>query len=282
MTDARWFYIERATDGSEARRGPITSPALTQLLNSGTLNAETLVWRNGMDEWKSARKANIVDEHLVPPPTIDVQRETQAAKFSQSKEAPPIEASPNPLASGYLPAQRHPWQRFFARTFDYQMLGFPTALFVFFVSAIIVPSFGIFLQHLSPGEDLLFSYVVIVLVTPLVEAGLLSTVGTTPGKAIWAVKIRTLRGEKLSFDTALRRSYIAALKGMALGIPIVAFFALVFAYNDIKDTGLTSWDRATGSRPLHKPYSFGRRLVVTIAVIFMLAMQGIYRQIGKG
>jgi hypothetical protein len=42
-----WFY---AYNGQQA--GPVSEEQLTQLLNSGTINNETLVWREGMSDWQ--------------------------------------------------------------------------------------------------------------------------------------------------------------------------------------------------------------------------------------
>jgi GYF domain 2 len=42
-----WFY---SYNGQQA--GPVSEEQLTQLLNSGTINHETLVWREGMTNWQ--------------------------------------------------------------------------------------------------------------------------------------------------------------------------------------------------------------------------------------
>lgn len=42
-----WYYA----DASNTRQGPITTPALLQLRQQGTLGDETLLWRDGLDGW---------------------------------------------------------------------------------------------------------------------------------------------------------------------------------------------------------------------------------------
>ena len=42
-----WYYA----DTTNTRQGPITTPALLQLRQQGTLGDGTLLWRDGLDGW---------------------------------------------------------------------------------------------------------------------------------------------------------------------------------------------------------------------------------------
>lgn len=49
---ANWWYVPRATG---KREGPVVLDGLKQLMASGGLSADDLVWREGMAEWVPAR-----------------------------------------------------------------------------------------------------------------------------------------------------------------------------------------------------------------------------------
>lgn len=46
-----WYYA----DATNTRQGPITTPALLQLRQQGTLGDDTLLWRDGLDGWTPLR-----------------------------------------------------------------------------------------------------------------------------------------------------------------------------------------------------------------------------------
>jgi hypothetical protein len=62
MTQARWFYVE-----NEARLGPVDFEQLMNLLSSGTLPPDTLVWHHGMKAWSEAQDIPEIAEQLPPP-----------------------------------------------------------------------------------------------------------------------------------------------------------------------------------------------------------------------
>lgn len=49
MTDTPWYYV----DAGQQRQGPVPSQALRRLHAQGEIDIDTLVWRDGMSEWKA-------------------------------------------------------------------------------------------------------------------------------------------------------------------------------------------------------------------------------------
>lgn len=128
------------------------------------------------------------------------------------------------LVEGASPksAADNPWVRFFARLFDYSFICMCIwGLRHFF-------PFGPY-EHWIPFELLLW--------VPI-EALLLSTWGTTPGKWLLKVKITP----HLGFEAAIKRSLSVWIRGMGLGIPFVNFFCLLIAYQRLRLLKTTSWD----------------------------------------
>jgi uncharacterized protein DUF4339 len=62
-----WYYA-----AAGGQKGPLSRPEVSQLIRSGTMNRETSVWCDGMDDWKpageSALKSEFAPVPIVPPP----------------------------------------------------------------------------------------------------------------------------------------------------------------------------------------------------------------------
>lgn len=80
-----WYY---QNEGSSV--GPIEEDALVELCKSGTVNAATMVWRQGLSEWMPIASSDFTHKTLLSPPPI-----TQAAPAPQA----PAMIQPYPPAS---------------------------------------------------------------------------------------------------------------------------------------------------------------------------------------
>ena len=81
MTD--WYYA----DAGNNRHGPITTPALLQLHQQGTLGGHTLLWREGLDGWKPLRELASELAGSAPGPA-SAEAPADAAMHSASGSAP--------------------------------------------------------------------------------------------------------------------------------------------------------------------------------------------------
>ncbi len=151
--------------------------------------------------------------------------------------------------------QVRPWVRYFARQFDYFLFAFAFS----FTSVIIIPSFS-GLPDIVLGMLILFFWI-------FVEAALLASWGTTPGK--WLLKriVRTSNNQKLTFSGALSRSFSVWLTGLGAGFPIVTFITLVVAHTKLTKDRITTWDRKGGFVVSHNKIGVLR---VIITVLFFV------------
>lgn len=147
----------------------------------------------------------------------------------------------------------NPWIRFLARFFDY-------SLFFLLLWGIRTVAGGQFplgrFEHLIPFE--FFVWIPI-------EALLLSTWGTTPGKFFLRTELKQGRKTRLDYFTALKRSFNVWFRGLGLGIPIVIFLCLLVAYHRLRVFRQTSWDREENIIVLH--YPIGRWRIAAAAII---------------
>ena len=178
-----------------------------------------------------------------------------------------------------LDGSYHPWRRLFARTVDMLTIGLLAVLVIAFGLGILFPSKAAALSGALENQ-IIGGFFVLTLWIPL-EAIFLSTVGTTPARWLFGISVKTANGGKLSFYQGLHRSFLVAFRGMALGIPIVAFLTQIFAYRRLTRTGTTSWDTAANSVVTHKTWGAGRAFVCVVSVFFVLVLISILNVVGK-
>ncbi len=105
-----------------------------------------------------------------------------------------------------------------------------------------------------------------------VEPILLSSWGTTPRRSFLKVTLRREDGRKLTYRQGLKRAFSVWLKGLGLGIPIIALFTQIASYNQLTKQGSTSWDREGKYRVSHRPIGIVR---IALAVLYFAALVGV-------
>ena len=154
----------------------------------------------------------------------------------------------------------NPWIRFLARFFDYSML-----LLLLWIGRILLKG------HLPLGKYESFIPFEFFVWIPI-EAFFLNRLGTTPAKWFLKIKLHQGRRIKLSFQTALTRSFNVWFRGLGMMIPIINCICLLFAYYRLHALRQTSWDREEKISVSHAPIGRWRIITASIAtvVIFLL------------
>jgi uncharacterized RDD family membrane protein YckC len=141
---------------------------------------------------------------------------------------------------------KHPWRRHFARHVDtliMLLLSLPALFTIEFVTASILG----FASH-DPAATLLgqlLSVLALCLCFILCETVLLATWGTTPGKRLFGLIVRTPAGEKLNWKKSLLRAvYANGLLTFWSLVPLTAIILLTYQKSRLKRTGFTTWDQA--------------------------------------
>lgn len=149
-----------------------------------------------------------------------------------------VEQAPNPREDAI---HVNPWIRLLARAIDYG---------IFFL--LLLSTRKLFQGHLPFGKyEHLIPFEFFVWIP--IEALLLSTWGTTPGKFFLRTQLKQGKRLKLDFFTALRRCFSVWFRGLGMGIPVMNFFCLLVAYNKLKLLHTTSWDREDHIQVRHYP-----------------------------
>lgn len=88
--DTKWYYVEK-----HERKGPVSFENLQQLVAKGTITIETLVWKEGMQDWE---KASVIKGLIRPPKEA---KEASSVKVTPSRSKPAsqnVSAPMNPSA----------------------------------------------------------------------------------------------------------------------------------------------------------------------------------------
>lgn len=156
-----------------------------------------------------------------------------AGRYLERLDRPADQPGHFDLRRDALPTVPHPWRRYFARSLDlglYEMLWLPIWMLVF---------------RLSPPDSvvgkLVSGYVNLVLMLVL-EPLLLSTWGTTPGKAIFGLEVRDENGAKLTYRRALDRIWVLFEKGMGYGIPFYDLYRNYKSFRACSNGETLPWD----------------------------------------
>lgn len=224
----QWYYSK-----SGEQQGPVSEAELRQRLDSHAIPPSTLVWAEGQAGWVAASTL----PEFAPSPYA----------APQSDEGAPLRDWSGYAASG---PQVRPWIRYWAKTLDILLFS----VFAGFILGFIYP-------ELLEISDTLFGMLALVCYV-LVEPVMLSTFGTTPVRALLKVRVRHQDGSRLSFKTAMVRTLKVWLRGLGLGIPLIAFFTHLTSYSRLTKDGITSWDAEGGLTVSHQHIEWWRWLLL--------------------
>jgi uncharacterized RDD family membrane protein YckC len=136
----------------------------------------------------------------------------------------------------------HPWRRLFARHLDYLLWALPGG---FAVAVVLAAYFPETYRQALQWSDQMWGFAAVAAWVP-VEAFLLSWYGWTPGKWLLSVEVRPEGGRPSRYGETLKRSADVWVRGIGLGIPLVALITQLVGANKLRKKGKTSWDRAHG------------------------------------
>jgi uncharacterized RDD family membrane protein YckC len=234
-----WHYVQ---DGKS--EGPIPESEMLQMLAQGRLGVNTLVWTESMTDWTPAGRIEVFHNQLTALPLVVAPPTTSLRQRAESARAQGV-------------PQVRPWVRYFARSSDFWICGFLVGMLT-----------GI--AGLATDIPQIIFGLAIPFVWIFIEALLLSTCGTTPGKWLFNTWVADSMGNRLSFSNALSRAFSVWFMGLGLGLPIVNLITVIVSYVKLKNEGITSWDREGRCAVIHERLS-GLRIAVAILVIIGIA-----------
>ena len=219
----QWYY---AIDGE--RYGPVPHSELERLVQAGTVVSDTLIWRQGMNEWqtlaavRAANPAWIAERRQDSPPSLEVPAEEPSPLTPPlAFEAPAVE--PEALVyAGF-------WPRCGAYLVDFFLWWMVWQIFVgivgtaYFPEAMAIAAHGAGYQPKPEELMVLVRFLGAACVIGLVwsiayDAIFLLRFAATPGKLLFGLRVVQADGRPLGFSRIMLRSLAKALVGLTLGI----------------------------------------------------------------
>jgi len=140
-----------------------------------------------------------------------------------------------------------PWDRFWARCID-----LPIHYLILFL-ILILPGISSCITDLTPiayssKKVLIAAWAIISVEFILYESIFLSTLGATPGKILFRIKVTGNDGRKLSFTASLTRAlYVYCFGHYLFVFQEIFIIAYIFSGRYFKKAGTFKWDKACNS-----------------------------------
>ena len=152
-----------------------------------------------------------------------------------------------------------PWARYFARLFDFILVGF-----ICYVPVLII--WGSRNTNIT-----LFQFLIVIpFIYIFFEPFCYVLWGATPGKFLYSIKVLNEDGSKLSLRKAVKRSLQVLIRGNAFGIPFLIVLANFIAFRYYEDNKQTPWDKQ-----LRIKYEIGninnQKILITNIMILLLS-----------
>jgi len=274
------------------KQGPFTIYRITEMIDGGDLSLDDLCWHEGLDQWRPIKDIPIVISTLESlgkkrPETEDQSGTDQNNERDARTSLPlpssiPVEKNASALANT---KNVHPFLRFWARFFDYMLLNM-LVWFVFDHPQIPpIPNdvdnlleFFRKLDEMIPHEEQIRIVMIqsgALFVWNFVEALLISSFGTTPGKMLFNIRVFRKNGTRLSYSEAMGRSAFVWLLGIGLGIALLQFLAMTFSLFYLLNRGETLWDRTLKTQVQHRPLGPQGIILAVGAFLVLLSLQSI-------
>lgn len=125
----------------------------------------------------------------------------------------------------------YPWRRFFARTID------------MYIYSLLWRTVAYLILYWNISGQLIVNLIVLFSLMILLEPFMLRAFGTTPGKAIFGIRIRTAYGDNLTLRQGRDRVWSILALGYGYGIPIYSLVRMYKSYKRCKKRKIMAWDK---------------------------------------
>ena len=233
--------------------GPASVPDVLSLVQMGELTPDTRGWHAGCEKWMPLRElpalADFLQEKPAPEPEEELPPVPGAAETpTEGKDA----TVPEGAVRVYLPSAA---VRLLARLVD-------MALYVLLVFLVIYVRGIPFNAGLLPSSPLMWIGFVVL------EALLVGTLGTTPGKSLMGIRVHCVNGERMTMGRAFSRAGLVFMCGMGMMVSLLPMFMMGYSWWVLRSRGITVWDARCATLPLQMAPVRTLRQFMAVAVLF--------------
>lgn len=244
------------------RKGPFKVFQLLEMVRAEEVRDTDMAWCQAVDRWMPLKEMPPLEGILTEPDEDEDASEEVVAKVRETDAKERAERS-------------QPWMRFLARTID--------TWIIFQVATVIAVVTGIFTADAlfptsfdNPGD--IFAKITLAVISSYVwvfiEAWSISKWATTPGKALFKIRITHEDGRLLSYGESMRRAVSVWIRGFALGIEPVQFITFLASFFFLKQDGQTPWDAKQSLKLSHQPLTQNRWIMIFLVAFSMFLIKG--------
>lgn len=206
----------------------------------------------------------------IPTPTQSPQRAIPSA--TQVTTTQPLRQQTAAAGTQWTETPAAPWRRWAARSVD---VAFNSLIMSFGMGVVLfslVPyEANAFFSFLETPSGILLNMILSTLLGCILTGLMIGSTSSSVGKIIFGIRVTGKNGLPIGASAGLMRDLEIWMKGLGIGVPIVAFFTQVYSYKRLTKTGTTSWDdgkykityRANGS----KQYALNAIGIVLLLII---------------
>lgn len=277
------FYL--SIDGD--KKGPFTLLKVGSLLEGATVTPDTLAWHKDQEGWLPIKEVPALESVVEA-----VKREKQVAEAAEADndKVPDLPKQPTLAPGGQTQAvtpsfirQVRPFTRFWARMFDCMLVM--TLVYFFVDTSFLMPkedeSMADWLvryqEQIASEEAMAIASTIVRAFVGwhFLEAAMLYLWGTTPGKAIFGIRVRTLQGERPSPLRALGRSLYVYLMGVGFYLFPFMLIGMTFSFFRLMATGQCLWDQHLKLESSAERLSPARIVLVILAFFALVMLQSL-------
>ena len=212
-----WYYAEDAN-----RKGPFDDAAFAELVKSGQVTPDTLVWREDLTDWKPYR------EVALAPAVAAQEGDAQCAECGRTfPKSEMVQYEGSWVCAACKPVFFQRVREGISPTGDVTYAGFWIRFLAKFVDGILLQVVGFGVRLLlslvmepsdQPGPFFIINWIVSVLIGAGYSMYFVGKFGATPGKMACRLKIIMADGGKVTYLRALGRHFAEILSSITLGI----------------------------------------------------------------
>ncbi|MBP83413.1 MAG: hypothetical protein CMO61_06140 [Verrucomicrobiales bacterium] len=270
------FYL--SIDGD--KKGPFTLLKVGSLLEDSTVTPETLAWHKDQESWLPISEIPALESMVEA-----TQREAEASE-SEATVIPEVTKRPTLAPGGrseeatpHFVQKVRPFARFWARMFDCLLVM--TVVYFFVDTSFLMPKedeamsdwFIRYQEQISSPEAMAIATTIVraFFAWHFLEAAMLYLWGTTPGKALFGIRVSGVDGGRPSPFRCLGRSLYVYVMGVGFYLFPFILIGMTFSFFRLMATGQSLWDQhlkleSSGGR------LSGTRIILAIFAFFVLVM----------
>lgn len=219
------------------KTGPFEDYEVREMIREGKVKEDTGVWHEGAEGWVSASQLGVL--------TGEFER--------------PQETAPEVVEIRLAPFRA--WSRLGARVID------------FMIYRSILHLLSIIFDVNLMGDENSSGWLVVGILLPviLVEAAMVGSVGFSPGKWLFGMRVETVLGQRLSMGQAFVRSMRVWVLGMGMFLPLMMVIGLGMSLWFGRKKGGMLWDLQSGFQVIGGEMTRKRAIWFWVIVSILIA-----------